>query len=50
MAGNEALVPYAVQMMWPANDGEGHFDETMRKAEQFKASLAIGDWAFSATG
>ncbi|MDE8654330.1 DUF2235 domain-containing protein [Novosphingobium album (ex Liu et al. 2023)] len=43
MAGNEALVPYAVQMMWPSNDGEGHFDETMRKAKQFKVSLTTGD-------
>ncbi len=43
MSGNEALVPYAVRMMWPVKDGEGHFDETMRKAEQFKASLTTGD-------
>lgn len=43
MAGNAPLVPYAVQMMWKANDGTGRFDQAMALARQFREGLSGGE-------
>jgi uncharacterized protein (DUF2235 family) len=43
MQGNAPLVPYAVDMMWKANQGDGHFTEAMALAGQFKTGLTTGE-------
>lgn len=43
MAGNAPLVPYAVRMMWKANDGTGRFDQAMALARQFREGLSGGE-------
>lgn len=43
MEGNAPLIPYAVRMMWTANDGDGHFDQAMALAGQFREGLSGGD-------
>lgn len=42
MTGNAPLVPYAVQMMWAANNGPAQFDQAMKLAEQFRVGLSGG--------
>ena len=43
MTGNDPLIPYAVRMMWQAHLSDDAFKKAIALANQFKASLTLGD-------